>query len=240
MKKAAIFTLCMGREQYLMNLCDSLMGSDPNYMQHFVMFQGTPPSEELCYFIGKLLDLGYPIKFTNAPVNVGIGLGLEKMKETFITDENRHEFDTVIKIDDDCVIRSPDFLDHVSEIRDGFPSLVFSPYPVGLINNAGGPPKVGDHHTWYGEKTDTWYTFRPVVHVGGFCRVSPADLFFDFTFPDDLNEEGSGWEDGHFSRLCMEKNIPMRYLENGLIVEHQESTLGQHMRYGEEYFGKRF
>jgi hypothetical protein len=73
-----------------------------------------------------------------------------------------------------------------------------------------------------------------VNHIGGFARISPSEIYQQIHFTDNHNE------DGEFSNFCNSMNIPMFYLENDLVVQHQESTLGQHQRYGEGYFGKRF
>ena len=79
-----------------------------------------------------------------------------------------------------------------------------------------------------------------VHHVGGFARISPREVVKDWVLAPDLMEGQSGNEDGQHSSRCLDENISMAYLENAIIVEHQESTLGQHKRYGEDYFGKRF
>jgi len=147
--------------------------------------------------------------------------------------------DIIIKMDEDCVLRSPNFFTHVKEVHTMFPRLVFSPFPVGLINNLGGPPS-DQRGVVHGEKTDTYYTFRAVNHIGGFCRISPANPTKEWVFDYDKSETSSGTEDGQHSQKCITEGLPMVYLENALIVEHQESTLGQHKRYGEDYFGKRF
>ena len=110
-----------------------------------------------------------------------------------------------------------------------------------LINNPGGVPRLAPQFVSYGSETDTFYTLRPVDHVGGFARIAPRELVKDWVLASDRNIPGaSGNEDIQFSRLCVQNNIPMYYLENALIVEHQESTLGQHARYGKDYFGERF
>jgi hypothetical protein len=60
-----------------------------------------------------------------------------------------------------------------------------------------------------------------------------------FYWPND-SSHAAGREDVNFSEFCGIRGIPMYYLENALVVEHQESTLGQHARYGENYFKGRF
>lgn len=166
--------------------------------------------------------------------NIGLGLGLERIKS-----ELTHPY--CMKLDDDAKILDPEqFAIHFEAIVDIAPDMVWSPYPVGLIGNPGGVhtnPK--QHTTHYSDSTDTWYTFRMVPHIGGFARISPTQYILDCPFPDDRSDTASGAEDGVFSTWCKNNGVPMAYLENALVVEHQESTLGQHKRYGKAYFGNR-
>jgi hypothetical protein len=69
--------------------------------------------------------------------------------------------------------------------------------------------------------------------LGGFARIAPKEHLLNTRFSDDHSE------DSEFSGNCNTNNIPMYYLENGLIVEHQETGLGQQARYGKEYFQAR-
>lgn len=224
----SIYTLTLGREHYLKQLVTSIedLGGTSNY-EHHICFQGVKPSEDLAIFLDR------PRITTHLwEDNVGIAEGMNKIIPQL-------HGDIIIKMDDDCVIRSGQFLKHIEEVNRVFPNAVFSPYPVGLIGNPGGPR--GHAHTVkYGENTDTYYTLRMVNHIGGFARVTPAHIVKDWEFEPDLVEGQSGNEDGQHSQKCLTKNVPMAYLENAVIVEHQESTLGQHERYGEEYFQGRF
>ncbi|MBI3853204.1 MAG: hypothetical protein HY298_23385 [Verrucomicrobia bacterium] len=142
----------------------------------------------------------------------------------------------IMKLDEDAMFRSPDFFVHVMAVHKLVPDAVFSPYPVGLIGHPGGD-KGERHFVKYSDETDTYYTFRSVPHTGGLARIAPARIAKGIHCPYDLNEN-SGREDESFAEACLETKTPMYYLENALIVEHQESTLGQMERY-KEYFGGR-
>jgi len=164
--------------------------------------------------------------------NYGIAEGINKISKLLSED-------LIIKLDDDCEIVSSNFLNHVSEIASLNPNMIFSPYPVGLIGNPGGVPST-DRKVIYSSKMETFYTLRNVPHVGGFCRVSPR-FTLNWSLVNDLGIPGaSGNEDTQFSAICRHLSLPLAYLENAIIVEHQESTLGQHERYGSEYFKDRF
>ena len=70
-------------------------------------------------------------------------------------------------------------------------------------------------------------------HIGGLCRITPAAKVRHFKFETNLSN--SGTEDWQHSALCRVHGIKMFYLENALVVEHQESTMGQKGRQ-ESYF----
>jgi GT2 family glycosyltransferase len=232
----SVITLTMGREKYLMDLIDSIMmqnyDESRGFFEHIICFQGSEPSDDLEAFFEHISGVEYPLKTVMNETNEGIGFGLNKAKEHIHPDST-----LVMKADDDCVLRSPDFFEHVYAVMNELQEAVISPYPVGLIGNPGGVLS-NDRKVIYGEPLDTYYTLRRVNHVGGFARISPTKLFKDFDFPYDKSDTASGWEDGHFARAMVAQGIPIYYLENALIVEHNESTLGQHARYGEAYFGK--
>jgi len=146
--------------------------------------------------------------------------------------------DIICKLDDDALPYGEDYFKHIKEIfklTEG--NCVFSPYPVGLINNPGGVLSK-NHKVIYGKDTDTYYTLRKVHHIGGFARIMPSKIAKSFTWPYDYSPYNSGREDVNFSEYCNSKNFEMFYLENSIIVEHMESTLGQKQRY-QNYFKER-
>lgn len=230
----SIITFTMGRPKYLFDLTNSIIESDYfDDFEHLIFYQGVAPTEEEYSYFRNILNNKF--KVIELDKNYGPGVGCNIAKEYI----NKNST-IVMKADDDCVIRSPYFFDHVNEIFNIIPQSVFSPFPVGLINNLGGPAKTYDRFVKYSYKLDTYYTFRPVNHVGGFARVCPKDLFMECKWPEENLVGTSGNEDGYFSNFCKAKNIPMYYLENALIVEHNESTLGQHERYKEYFTNGRF
>lgn len=224
----SVYTFTLGRWKYLNKCLQASEGDAFDFIgdiEHIVCFQGVRPSFE----VRNRFD---PVKHEYWETNVGIAEGMNKILPKL-------KGDIIIKMDEDCVIRSPEFYTHVREVSKLVPNAVFSPYPVGLIRNPGGVPANGPHKVVYSDRLDTYYTLRPVDHVGGFCRVSPG-FTKEWKFQPDLGLKGaSGNEDTQFSGRCKQERIPMYYLENTLIVEHQESTLGQHERY-KEYFKDRF
>tara|TARA_R110002074_G_scaffold402324_1_gene607084 strand:- start:152952 stop:153683 length:732 start_codon:yes stop_codon:yes gene_type:complete len=240
----SIYTFTMGRETYLSRLLDSvvreadcLLKVNPNAtIEHKIVTQGIQNLDTLAAVKTMVDGIGdntpnYKASVVEFEANLGIAEGMNKILPTL-------KGDLIIKMDDDCLIISTDFFQRVLDVHKLKPNAVFSPYPVGLINNPGGVPSKS-HEVVKGEYFDTYYTLRGVGHIGGFCRVSPGNTK-DWTFAPDLLPGISGNEDGQHSTKARQAGMHMYYLENAIVVEHQESTLGQHQRYGEDYFKGRF
>lgn len=210
------------RNKYLERLLVSLKPYSQYISNHFIVLNDVPIED----LLPDKKHLLYNKTLVPLESKHSIGAVLNSVK-------NKLSADLIGKIDDDCELVSPNFFKHLQQIYSLKPNSVISPFPVGLINNLGGP---GANHreVVYGPVTDIFYTFRNVSHVGGFCRFSPVSVYKNLTFSDSHNE------DGEHSSYCRSNNIPMFYLENNLICQHQESSLGQHERYGETYFQGRF
>lgn len=222
--KIDILTVTLGRMHYLKNLLDSfdkLSNWQDHDVTYNIIYQGNPPD----IFLDYLKQFKFPINISTTTHVYSIGAIMNMYK-------NELKGDYFWKLDDDAKLYSPHFLDHIEELCDIYPKAVFSPYPVGLINNPGGVPSK-NHHVVYSNWNDTYYTLRKVNHIGGFARIMPSNLLQNISFSDTHSE------DTECSAYFNRENIPMYYLENTLIVEHQESTLGQHERY-KEYFKGRF
>jgi hypothetical protein len=224
----SIITKTISREYYLKKLLlsmEQLGNVTACDFQHLLIFMGARPTPDMEKFIS---NLSFASKITTEHwedvKQDGAAMNILKKKCVF---------PLTMKMDDDAVMRSPDYFNHVLAINKLVPNAMFSPYPVGLINNPGGVLSK-DHSVKYSPDTDTYYIFRKVHHIGGFAKIIPTNLLQQVNFSDGR------MEDTETSQFCGRNNIPMYYLENALIVEHQESTLGQHARYGEAYFKGRF
>lgn len=216
-----IITTTQGRDYYLYNLLKSIdkyWGLDKKTLSHIIIFQNNSLNDQILNKIKTLsLDYQKQIKIYSTENKISIGQILNDSKELLIHPKT-------IKFDDDALIRCEDFAIHIEAIYEIFPNAVFSPFPVGLINNLAGP-RSDNRQVRYSYNTDVYYTFRKVNHVGGFSRISPTYIYKEINFSDSHNE------DSEFSYYCNMNNVEMFYLENSLIVEHQESTLGQKQRY---------
>ena len=228
----SIYTLTLGRELYLERLIETIL-LDFNYyinsckklkIEHHIGFQGIKLSNKLQSILDRYQEI--------AKSQIDFNLQLHLWDKNYGAGEGNNKIipflkgDLIVKLDDDAAIRSQKFFSHILEINRINPYVVFSPYPVGLINNPGGILS-NDRYVLYGQNTNTYYTFRIVNHVGGFGRISPAKYVKGFKWPNDLNNNTSGSADVNFSYYCRDNNIQTCYLENAIIIEHQESTLGQ-------------
>jgi glycosyltransferase involved in cell wall biosynthesis len=225
----SIYTITMGRELYLSRLINSIAKNAGNIeYEHHIGFQGIEPSDELKEKLKQHNCISHLWQ-----TNCGAGEANNKIIPNL-------KGDIIVKLDDDALVVSEDYLVRVNEINNLLcGSAVFSPYPVGLINNPGGVAS-RSHTVKYSTTMDMYFTLRRVPHVGGFGRIVPRDIAKTFTWPNDLNNGTSGSEDSNFSAYCGSKSIPLFYLENSIVIEHQESTLGQHARYPEYFKGGRF
>lgn len=230
--KICIYTFTMGRTYYLNRLLRSVLRSSASYagrIEHHLCCQGVELDPETVAIVNDGTVRNPAFTVHNWPENIGTPAGVNRIVPTL-------QGDLIIKMDEDCLILSDDFFGHVSAVARLKQDAIFSPYPVGLIGFAGGPEALS-RHVEYSPETETYYTFRSVNHVGGFCRVSPHHIVRDWTLTPGKSVEVRN-EDQQYSRLCRENGIDMFYLENALVVEHQESTLGQRARYG-GYFASR-
>ena len=226
-----------GRPKYLIGCLDSVFTDvvtdvyNEIKVEHHLVFQGENGISEVESFLNYFNQIeSYKLIIHKWPQNIGIGAGLNKI----IPQCNGN---LIFKMDDDCKVVSGDFFEKVMALHTRFPNSVFSPFPVGLINSLGGV-RGAAHRLWHDKNTDTIWTKRIVNHVGGFARIAPKSIYENFSFENDLISGISGNEDGQFSSYCNLKGIEMFYLEDGLVVSHQESTLGQALRYP-EYFSTR-
>ena len=224
-----ILTVTLGRDLYLKRLIKSineLSGWKDYNFKHYIVYQGIV-NEDIDSFIKNIEYSKHIVLIKNeTSIKVSIGEALNQFKA--VCGEG-----LFWKLDDDAQLVSNNSFKHIEELYKLVGNAVFSPYPVGLINNPGGVPSKS-HTVFYSTTTDTYYTLRKVHHVGGFARIMPVECFKQITFTNTHSE------DTECSSWCNSKSIPMYYLENALIVEHQESTLGQHARYGNDYFKGRF
>jgi len=222
----SVYTFTLGRPLYLHKVLKAVIGAAAEYegsIEHHICFQAVEPDASTVELIEQARGGRLGFRIHSWSENIGISAGMNR-----IVPQLRGNL--IIKMDDDCLIRSDDFFSHVAAIAELKPRAVFSPFPVGLVQDPGGPPAV-DRHVVHSRRTDTYYTFRRVDHVGGLCRIAPSEIVRSWVMEPNVSIGGS--DDNQHSALCLAHGVDMFYLENALVVEHLESSLGQRARYGE-------
>jgi hypothetical protein len=227
--KLCMFTFTMGRELYLSRLLRSVAAQAPKYLvEHHMCFQGVAPSDELQRLMSHLTQGLLRIVPHLWAENRGSAEGMNRIVPVL-------DGDLAMRLDDDALLHSSQFFDHLAEVHRLRPRCVFAPFPVGLTANLGGSPSLG-RDVEYSSKNDMYYCFRRVNLIGGLARAAPLSIIRDWRFSPDKGVRHSGNEAKQVAALCQQHAVPMYYLENALIVEHQESTLGQHARFNDGYF----
>ena len=90
---------------------------------------------------------------------------------------NDKDFDIIWKIDGDCLFLTDDIGKTLVELYNKNHMMIWSPYPEGLIDNAGGAPRI-DYGTLGG------HLIGITQHIGGFCQFIPAKARIACRLPD--------------------------------------------------------
>jgi len=234
MKKLNIIQFTIGgRDDYLYDSIEAIYNDFEWYelANHHIICQGCDVNQGI-----KDISETHGITIHKWFENIGIALGIQKILNEI------EDAQFTLKLDDDAKLIDSRAR-KVLAMLEANPRAVWSPYPVGLINNPGGVPKCADHDVQeikWGTGFNRFITRRPVKHVGGFCRFTPTEFLKSVPWKNDLIRGSSGTEDSQVSQHAQRVGLPMFYCENEFIVEHQESTLGQHKRYSDYFTDGRF
>lgn len=230
----SFYTIAHNRLEYTKRMIASLVENTSERYQHVIINSGSTDKTEA--YLDSLKSL-YPhidweiISLSeNTSCVIGQNIALKKCKG-----------DLLIKIDNDCCVLSKDIDKHLKIIYEytGF-DYALSPFPVGLINNIGGARRFG-FEICYSKETDKYYTLGLTKHLGGLFRCIPKKLLQKVNGWEGYNLDTTGYlEDVFISKKIISAGYKMAYVENDCVIEHQESTLGQHERYGDTYFKGRF
>lgn len=231
----SFYTLAYNRLEYTKRMIESLLASTTEGFQHVIINQSSSDGTRE-YLDG--LKSRYPHidwEIVHLEKNVGLISGQNMAIE-------RCYGNLLIKMDNDCRILSKDIDKHLKALYNliGF-DYVISPFPVGLITNLGGAKRYG-FEVYYSEETDRYYTLGLTHHLGGMFRCIPKKILTQVEAWQGYSFEkmGNRREDDFISKKIASSGFKLAYLENDCVVEHQESTLGQHERYCNEYFQGRF
>jgi len=234
----SFYTLSCDRLHYTQRMIESLAQSARERYQHVIVDQGS--RDDTVKFLKSLPRL-YPHiewKLIFLAKNVGIIQGQILALEQCTGD-------LLVKIDNDCRVMTQDIDLHLKTLYAlTGPGYALSPFPAGLISHRGGPPRIG-YEVYYSEERDCYYTLGLTSHVGGLFRAVPRPVLekaggWEDYYRENPGEDLHSHEDSYFSQRALRSGFKLAYIENECVVEHQESTHGQHVRYGSEYFGNKF
>lgn len=219
--KVAIFTLTYDRLAYTQETFDSLLRNAGYEYDHFVVDNGSTDGT-VEWLLENKQKYGIKELILNEN-NVGISKGSNQALETI-----GKNYDVVIKIDNDCRIETPDTLKEIVEVFKRTRQLVISPNVEGLIDSAGGVPRL--RNGYIGTRL-----FGFVKHLGGISIAAPMEAYETYRWKEE--DFYHGQQDLLFSMHCLKNGFALAYFEN-LRVMHIDSTEGQKKKFP-EYFDRR-
>jgi GT2 family glycosyltransferase len=151
--KIAIFTMTMNRLDFTKQMMSSLDKNTHIPFDHYVIDQGSNDGtlewlKTFTYKSGRLYV--FPLSR-----NIGLNAG-----DNFSLDKIGKEYDIIIKLDNDALIITDDWLERCLNVLK--PKLIVSPFVLGLMLNRGGIPRYA-----YDESTKLGYT----PALGGICLI---------------------------------------------------------------------
>lgn len=231
----SFYTLTHNRLHYTQRMIESLIQSNREGYQHVFVDQG---SQDGTPDYLRTLPRLYPQiswTFIFLEKNIGIVEGQQQALECC-------KGDLLIKVDNDCRVLTMHINAHLKTIYEMIGAdYVLSPFPSGLIDHLGGSARTG-YEVYYSKKMDRYYTLGLTNHLGGLFRAVPRPIlervgaWSDYLQQFPEHPLGTR-EDSYFCRQVLKHGFKMAYIENECMVEHQESTYGQRVRYGPRHFG---
>ncbi len=234
----SFYTFTYNRLLYTRRMIESLAENVSSKYQHVIVDQGSSDGtkEYLESLKSRYPKVDWEIVYLKE--NIGIAEGQKAATQ-------RCNGNILIKIDNDCRVLSRHIDKHLAAIyRLTGLDYVLSPFPLGLIGNLGGVPRVG-FEIYYSEDMDRYYTLGLAERIGGLFMCLPRVILdktggwlgYSEKYKDPKKHM---YDDVYISEKIKGAGFKMAYIENDCAVEHQESTLGQHERYGDGYFKAKF
>jgi GT2 family glycosyltransferase len=185
-------------------------------------------------FLNELERTDQRIKVIHEAENIGINDGCKKCAGLC-------RGDLIIKLDDDMLIVSDDFLENLLAACNAMAEpVVLSPFPVGIVGFTGGVAGRYGHSIYYARELDVYYAIRWVHYAGGCCLVMPRIAIEKAAPFDDFHgAKGASEHDAVIAGKFRKAGFRIGYMENACVVEHQESTIGQWARSGAFKVNKR-
>ena len=217
--KVAIFTLTKDRLELTKKTFETLRKTAGYDFDHYVVDQGS--ADGTVEYLKEELAAGRIKKVIYNEKNMGIPYASNQIIEEIKKDGA----DFICKVDNDVLFKSHDWLKAMLKIYEVFRPIALSPYPEGLIANAGGVNRY--NYTWLAGEF-----LGLVPHIGGMVSMVPAEVYDKFSWPRVAFLHGGN--DVILSSWLNNNTYLLAYLEN-YKAEHMESTAGQQEKYP-DYF----
>ena len=217
--KVAIFTITYDRWDYTNKMHRSLVDSTEYPFDWFVWDNGSSDiTPDMLHRHSGLIEW-----MNLSEKNVG----LTKASNSLIDEILKHDYDIIIKADNDCEFLTQGWLEDFVDLWRRNHMLYIGPYPEGLVDHPGGMPRVG--HSTIGDE------FVEVVeHLSGICAFIDAEAYRNFRWKDQFYH---GIQDLEASKAFIARGyMPMIVPRHR--IRHMDGTTGQQEKYP-DYFKRR-
>jgi hypothetical protein len=201
----------MGRELYLNRLLNSarqtFLGVEFEWK---IVLQGQSPSLDMIKTLEHEENVSYVIQEKPLPVSVLLNQFARGCKYPF-----------VLKLDDDALICSSDFLYKYAELTELIPDSVIYPFEIGGYTHEA---PMNKRQVVYAPKNNLFFSVAVATAPSGLASLYPKSFLLKTPIPSgQIDAEFLFSHAGYFK-------VPVYQLQNGLVVEHQEGIEGQEYR----------
>lgn len=209
----SIVTSCIQRELYLYRLMDSILtlgGWDKVAFEHFIVFQGAPPSDKMRKYLGSL-------PFSSS-IKIGTTEKVEPIGAILFSAARKAQYPIFFKIDDDCALMSRDFFPRAIELCMKMPRAIL--YPA-LVDGELPPIDIEPSlkQTVFLEKNNVFITVGKKTGASGKYLI-PLDVARGIPFEGQKDAE-------NVAVTALANHLPVFQAMNGLVIEIQEGYSGQ-------------
>jgi len=226
-----IYTLTRDRLEYTQRSFESLRQNAGYPYEHIVVDNGSTDGT-VDWLAEQIADGSVSPWSIFLHRNEGISAASNRVLEFIADHPLLRQPDLIVKMDNDCLIKTPDLLRRVVDCYEELakkplgPTFLLSPVVIGINNQ----PAVG---RLVGAGT---YTIKLTAIVGGLFHVVPAAKYLEFRYPSNLPLARG--QDDAVCRWWKGKGGEVGYIDP-LIVEHMDGTDAQAEKYP-EYFKRKY
>jgi len=215
--RVAVYSITYDRLDFTKKCFKSLHKTAGYKLDHFVIDNGSTDGTKT--FL-KESDMFKQIILNED--NKGISIASNQIVSLI---KEKKKYDIIIKVDNDALFKSDNWLKKMIEIWESNHRMVLSCYIEGLVHNPGGAPREA-----YGDLCGE--LIGMTKHIGGICHFVDARAYDHFAW--DENSTLHGLQDLEFSNYLTSIGFQHGYLEN-YYCEHIYGTDEQAKLYPEYY-----